>query len=259
MLFRVSAQRGWEGQGVQSPLASFFKSPRDTSDSRRVSCRESLRPRIPEDPEETGSLFIRKPRRINYLETARVMRTSRGGRHEFARPLDESRSIDLEPCPCKVTSSSSSSWFDRVCEAWTRSRHAMRSRQERGRSDGRRTRTDSAALSTARVATSRVATPRVRPPAATSSKRELAAHIPERNARLGAARRDACCAASRAEGETTWKKLRRMHATVVRASLNSRVLLSACTLKRGDAQISDKLSLSLSLSDPLVCSRSKRS
>lgn len=38
-------------------------------------------------------------------------------------------------------------------------------------------------------------------------------------------RHDACCASSRAEGETTTrKKLRKMHATVVRASLNSRVL-----------------------------------
>lgn len=71
--------------------------------------------------------------------------------------------------------------------------------------------------------------PRVRRP-----RRPLARGSPPRIFRSDAAAmcRDACCACSRAEGETTRKKLRRMHATVVRASLNSRVLV--CVLRMRD-------------------------
>lgn len=109
--------------------------------------------------------------------------------------------------------------FDRVHEA---TRRDLSATWRRGRRDPRQTQTDGAAR---RRASRRRAS---RPLAATSRTREPAAHIPEqsRAERSGAARRDACCASSRAEDETTRKKLRRMHATVVRASLNSRVLVS---------------------------------
>lgn len=88
---------------------------------------------------------------------------------------------------------------------------------------------------TARRSASVAATPRVATSGVPSARGDLS-HARASRAyseagqseaeRRGAARRDACCASSRAEDETTRKKLRRMHATVVRASLNSRVLVS---------------------------------
>lgn len=111
------------------------------------------------------------------------------------------------------------------------------------RTDGRSTTVrgsgDTATLDRRKLTTRRSApAPRRRAP-----RRQVACVPATATSRARIFRSDAarCCACSRAEGETTRKKLRRMHATVVRASLNSRTLV--CVLRRDNFNLAVKFAL----------------
>lgn len=112
-----------------------------------------------------------------------------------------------------------------LCTAWRRGRRDPRQTQTDGAALGIRCR-DAARRDVGRPVRPRRPLARADPPRIFRSGAERSGA--ERNGaeRRDAMRRNARCASSRAEDETTRKKLRRMHATVVRASLNLRVLVS---------------------------------